>query len=446
MWEHPAAALGAPPRREAARGTARGRGAAHLSGDIAQNGDYDVGDARHRVRAGVLLAALMVSAAGDEIAVLAMVFRMAERGHSGMVAALLIAQIAPAVLLAPIVGHLIDRQEASRLLVVASILQGLLLFVVVADERISVLVAGMFGISAIGSVTTPAVLTLLPIIAGEAVPVRSNAAIEGGRALATLGGPLLGGFLIAATGTRTPLIIDAASFIVVAVVLPLLGVQRPVAKNNGRWWSGAGDGLRHLIRQRSLRPLMLVLPITTSAASMVNVAMVFIVRGPMHAGAAVLGVMTASWGAGAVLGAAGITRFKLSRPELTVTLGATVTGAALLVWGALPLIAVGFIAAILGGIGWSVHNISLRSAVQMHTPPRLHGRAHAGAGAVVNSFFLVGFAVSGVFAFHHAQAVFVIAGAITTVVAGLAAAALIAEPGQSSVGEPREVDLPESED
>jgi MFS family permease len=417
-----------------------------MSDDAQQTGDYDVGHAGSRVGAWVLFAALMVSAAGDEIAVLAMVFRMAQQGHSSMVAALLIAQVAPTILLAPIIGHMIDRHDASRLLVVASFLQGLVLLIVVVVNRTSVLVAGMFAISAIGSVAMPAVLTLLPIIAGEAVPVRSNAAIEGGRALATLGGPLLGGILIATTGTRTPLIIDVASFFFVGAVLPLLRVRRSVEKSNGRWWSGAGDGLRHLIRQRSLRPLMLVLPITTSAVSMVNVAMVFMVRGPMHAGAPVLGMMTASWGAGAVLGAAGISRFKLSRPELTVTLGATVAGAALLAWGSLPLIAVGLTAAIVCGIGWSVHNISLRSAVQMHTPPRLHGRAHAGAGAVVNSFFLVGFALSGLFALHHAQAVFVAAGAITTVVAGLAAVTLVAEAHRTSVGERWEVDPGEPAD
>lgn len=114
------------------------------------------------------------------------------------------------------------------------------------------------------------------------------------------------------------------------------------------------------------------------------------------------------------------------RPELTVTLGATVAGVALLIWGALPLTAVGLICAFLIGVGWSIHNVALRSAVQMRTPAHLHGRAHAAAGAVVNSFFLAGFEISGLFAASHSEAVFMTAGAITTAVAGLAATALIA--------------------
>jgi MFS family permease len=275
----------------------------------------------------------MVSAAGDEIAVLAMIFRMAEQGHSDMVAALLIAQLAPAVLLAPIVGHLVDRHDAGWLLAVASAVQGLALLPVVLVDHMVVLVIGMFVISAVGSVAMPAVLTLLPIIAGEAVPVRANAIVEGGRALATLGGPLLGGFLIAVTGTGIPLVIDAISFFLVAAVLPLLRVHRPVEASSGRWWSGAGEGLRHLARQRSLRTLIIVLPITTSAISMVNVAMVFMVRGPMQSGATVFGMVTAAWGAGSVLGAIVISRFELTRPELTVTVGAMVVGVALWAWG-----------------------------------------------------------------------------------------------------------------
>jgi hypothetical protein len=251
---------------------------------------------RRRAGAGLLFAALMVSAAGDEIAILTMIFRMAEQGHSDMVAALLIAQLAPAILLAPIVGHLVDRHDAGRLLAIASAVQGLVLLPVVLVDHVLVLVIGMFAISVVGSVAMPAVLTLLPIIADKAVPVRANAVVEGGRALATLGGPLLGGFLIAATGTGIPLVIDAVSFFLVATVLPLLRVHRPIEASTGRRWNGAGEGLRHLARQRSLRTLMVVLPITTSAISMVNVAMVFMVRGPMHSGATVLGVMTAAWG------------------------------------------------------------------------------------------------------------------------------------------------------
>jgi MFS family permease len=215
-----------------------------IGGGDGMTGGDRVKGVRRRAGAWLLFAVLMVSAAGDEIAVLTMIFRMAEQGHSDMVAALLIAQLAPAVLLAPIVGHLVDRHDAGWLLAVASAVQGLALLPVVLVDHVIVLVIGMFAISVVGSVAMPAVLTLLPIIAGEAVPVRANAIVEGGRALATLGGPLLGGFLIAVAGTSIPLMIDAVSFFLVAAVLPLLRVHRPVEASSGRWWSGAGEGLK----------------------------------------------------------------------------------------------------------------------------------------------------------------------------------------------------------
>ena len=72
-----------------------------------------------RVRALVLLTAILPSSMGDEVVLVAAVFRLAETGNSLWVTALLVAQIGPLVLLAPLAGVVLDRFDTGRVLVLA---------------------------------------------------------------------------------------------------------------------------------------------------------------------------------------------------------------------------------------------------------------------------------------------------------------------------------------
>src|SRR3954454_21354001 len=59
-----------------------------------------------------------VSTAGDALALVALLLRLRPEG-TGWVAALLAAQLVPMVVLAPVVGPLVDRVETRRVLLVA---------------------------------------------------------------------------------------------------------------------------------------------------------------------------------------------------------------------------------------------------------------------------------------------------------------------------------------
>ncbi|UCM88679.1 MFS transporter [Streptomyces marincola] len=375
------------------------------------------GEGRGRTAAAVFLVAVFVSAMGDEIAAIAVLVEIAGSEQSLLVAALLILQIAPAVLLSPLAGSLLDRRDAARVLALASLVQAVVLLAMSAWPSTPGLIAGMAVVGVCAAVATPAVIVLMPLLAGEAFPARANGLLESSRAASTLLGPVIGGVLVAAVGIRVALLVDAVSFLLAACAIALARVHRPVERGEGPWWKGATDGLTFLARQPRLRAVLPVVVFTVSASSMVNVAMVFFVRDALDAGSALLGLLTAAWGAGALAGAALATRREWETPERAVLFGAAGMGLAILLFGAVAVAGVTLVMAFAAGVANAYQNIAMRTSVQVRTPKELLGRAHAAAGSVVNTFFLVGYAIGGVFAASDARATFLVAGAVTVVAA-----------------------------
>lgn len=371
----------------------------------------------------VFLVAITFSALGDEVALIAVLLRLAGNGDSVSVAALLLVQLLPMVVLAPLAGQLLDRRDAGRVLAVVSAVQALVLGAMAAWPTTAVLLAGTAVTAACAAVVTPAVIVLMPIVAGAvagaASPARANALLEVSRNASTIAGPLIGGVLVAVTGVRGALLADAITFLFAAVVVFFGRVRRPVESSGGVWWKGATDGFKYLRRQPSLAALLPVVAITVAASSMINVAAVFFVQGPLKSDGIVFGLVTAAWGAGALIGSVLVARFELRSPERAVLVGAAAMGAAILLYGAVAIVGITVIAALLAGMANSYQNIAMRTSVQNKVPEHLLGRAHAAAGATVNTFFLVGFGISGIFAAAAAQATIVVAGAVTIVAASV---------------------------
>ncbi|MEV0381663.1 MFS transporter [Nonomuraea sp. NPDC050643] len=374
---------------------------------------------RHSAANAVFLAAVLVSLVGDEIAAIAVLVKVAGDQVSLLVTALLVLQLAPAVLLAPLAGQLLDRRDAGRVLGGVSLVQAAVVFAMGAWPSTPVLLAGTAVVGVCAAVATPAAIVLMPLLAGQAFPARANALLEFGRSASTLIGPIIGGALVAGAGVRAALYVDAVSFALAGGAILLSRVHRPVPEAGGPWWKGATDGLRFLSGQPSLRAVLPTLIFTVSASSMVSVAMVFFVQGPLGSGGVVLGVLTAAWGTGALAGAALAARREWLVPERAVQVGAAAMGLSILAFGAVALVGVSVVAALLAGAANAYQNVAMRTAVQMRTPEELRGRAHAAAGSVVNSFFLVGYVLGGLFAAAHAQLTFVVAGAVTVAAAGL---------------------------
>ena len=235
----------------------------------------------------------------------------------------------------------------------------------------------------------------MPAVADATRLKAANGRIESARYLGYTLGPLLGGALAASGGTHVALLIDAASFVVVAVVALVLRPRRAPARDRaglGR----ARDGIVFLLRDRVLALVISVAFVSLLFMTASATAEVFFATDVLGAGDLGYGVLMTAWTAGMVLGATALPRRVPAAAAATVALVAiAVQGLGL----ALPTLwlTLGFalVAYVVGGSAQGLKNVLIRTLIHERVPERLHGRAYAAYNGLRNGAELVALAGGG---------------------------------------------------
>ena len=349
----------------------------------------------------LLVGAVGLSAAGDFLALIPLALELQESTGSGiLVSALFIALWSPVVLLAAPAGLAADRFDNRRLLVIGSLVQGLIALALAFSTSSTAAILALTALLGAGfAFVQPAEFALAPAVAGS--PERLtvvNGYIETARYAGMTVGPLLGGLIAAAGGTRTAILIDAGTFLAVALAAALLTVtRRPEAREHDAPPDRARDGVSVLFRDRVLAIVMpaafaSLLFMTASAT-----AEVFFVKDVLDGGDGGYGAVISCWFVGMVIGAAGIARRIGVAALATVALAAMVVqgvGIALpVLWLSLPFAMAMYM---VGGLGHGVKNVLLRSLIQARVPSRLLGRAFAAYNGLRNGAELAALALGGV--------------------------------------------------
>jgi len=168
---------------------------------------------------------------------------------------------------------------------------------------------------------TPAMRVVVADLADRTDQVASvNAALSGGRAIATIAGPALGGLLVTSAGPGWALAANAASYVIAAVLLSLLrlpvrSAHQPAGRRPGNLRQ-LRSGWRTIAHSAWLWPLMLY-----------GMLFVFLVDAPYqlispllsrqhYGGAIALAVSTTAFGVGSVAGSGIAWRIRPRRPLL----------------------------------------------------------------------------------------------------------------------------------
>ncbi|MEO7260025.1 MAG: MFS transporter [Jatrophihabitantaceae bacterium] len=166
----------------------------------------------------IVVIARAISLLGDELALVALLLRTQGEGNGAWpVVALFAGRRPPLVLLAPLVGPLVDRVDSRRLLLVSGCGQlacCLALAWLPGQPAVLALVAALGAGQAVNSATWQA---LLPSIVGID---RLPAALGISQATSTVAGiaaPMIGGLLTGLYGAGVPLLLDAATLTAVAL-------------------------------------------------------------------------------------------------------------------------------------------------------------------------------------------------------------------------------------
>ncbi len=371
----------------------------------------------------LLVGGMGLSAVGTNVTFIALPLQLRDEGPY-VISMVMMAVLIPVALGASIAGRLVDRFPNRRLMVYAQLgAAGAIAAMVFALDTLPVLLVLLLVLGSASTLSNPAMSALLPKLTGEDGATRGYAALSTARSAGSLVGFGLGALLSAGPGIKVALVLDALTFLVLAIALTAVRAERdPRREATGATRDSARAGLRPLADDRVLLIAVVGLTFAVMVAVLVNVADVFFVFDVLRAGGLTYGLIATAWGAGMVAGAHLAGRLDTDR-ELALglfTCGIAM-GAVLLAPAVMPTVAVTLVAWLIGGACNAVQTVAIQGLVRSRVPDGLRGRAFAAMNA-----FLVTANVVGTFAAGPAtmawgpKAVFVIAGVGTMLSAGTA--------------------------
>jgi MFS family permease len=385
----------------------------------------------------LVVVAKSLSWLGDLVAEVALVLRLQSHGHgAGAVAALLIANALPIVLLSGVVGRLVDAVDNRRLLLLSSLGQAgvcAALAAMTATPAVLGLVAVLGAGQAVNSACWQALLAT--VAEGDAL-TRAIGRAQAGVTVAAIVAPALSGVLVGQFGARLPLLLDAAAYVLVAMIALAIATRRGVAaRTDGPPPRG---GLVIVRTDDVLRPLFVLLALFVLLGCMVNVVEVFLVRETLHASTTWYGIAGAAFAVAMLIGALASGRLRGSS-----TLARSFVGSCLLL--SVGLAAVGLaptVAWLLPGmalVGFmnGVLNVALGSLVMNRTASDERGRVSALLSGVASGMQILAFAAGGALAsVLEPRTIFVAAGVLGVFVPLILGPALIRRVGNDPAPAP----------
>ncbi|HEV8153627.1 MAG TPA: MFS transporter [Solirubrobacteraceae bacterium] len=377
----------------------------------------------------LLVGAVAVSAAGDLLLWTVIALDIGANGGSALaVSAFFVCLWGPVVALGGVAGVLVDRYESRALLIGVSLLQaGIVGALALATGSLPVVLALSVLLGATVAFSSPAEFALIAPAAGEDCVAEANGHIEAARYLGMTAGPLLGGLLAAAGGTRVALLIDAASFLAVAGAGALLHARRdPRTAGAAAATPRARDGIAFVRADRTLAVSLGTAVGALVFFSMSVAAEVFFATDVLGAGQAGFGALISAWTLGMVGGAVGVARLVprgwLARGVLAAI---AVQGAGMFGAAAVAVLSVALAGFVVGGVAHGVKNVLARTLIHERVPDAMRGRVFATYNAARNGAELGALGLGGVaVGALGAQAALALSGAIPLAI-GLAALALL---------------------
>jgi MFS family permease len=326
----------------------------------------------------LLFLASATSGLGTYLAIIALIVDVYDRTSSGAwVSALLIVEFLPILVIGLALGPLVDRLPRRSLMVGSDLVRvGVFVALPFATSAIQIVVlAGIAGFAT--GFFRPAVYAGLPNLVKDADLPQANGLLLAVDSLMWLLGPILGGAILAVSGPDPNYVVNAATFVVSALLLVRISasrLQQHVA-SRGSHLSEVREGFRAVRASRALLTVLVAWSIVMIGNGSMNVSEVVLVKDAMGGGDFGLGVLMGAAGlgllVGSLVGGAWIERRRMAEAYATaialMALGAGLTAIAPTVW-----VALAFIAAC--GLGNGVASVCNPVLVQRGAPDAIRGR------------------------------------------------------------------------
>jgi MFS family permease len=400
-----------------------------------------------------LWTARLISFLGDSLGLITLLLYTASHFGTGLaVALLMIAGDFVPSLLSPVAGAISDRWDRRAVLISCELVQGGLIAVIAVTLPSLPLLLILVAIqSAVAAVFQPASRSAVPSVVPDADLERANAAIGFGTNGMDSAGPLAGAALLAVLSVRELLLIDAATFLISAMLLATLPAlpalpPRPAAKAAAVkppaavLLAQARDGLRYIWQDKLIRVVTLAFCAVVLFNGVDDVALVFLARHTLHGSTSAASLIYAGAGLGLLAGFLLIAKAapRMAMPLLIVagyavsSLGNLLTGLSFAI-----LAALGF--QVVRGLGIAAMDVGHNTLIQRTVPPemlgRVFGNVYGAVGAAAGLSYIFGGLLLDA---TNARVTLIVAGSGGLIAAAAAAVvlprAIRAQPTQPSPG------------
>lgn len=261
----------------------------------------------------LLLTAGLVSLTGTWILRTGIAYHVyALTGSTLASGAMLVASFVPRIVLGSLTGVLADRWDRCRLMVITNLMQAgaLLPLVLVRDSgELWILYAVVLAVSCLEQLFEPAEQSMVPLLVPTEQLVTANALNGQARDVARLIGAALGGVVIGLGGLTALALMDAASYVVSALLLASIRHRRPAAPEPeqlggalARLRSEWVEGLRICLAGRTLRVVFAFGIVTSFGEGVMSTLFAPFVRDVLHGGGTTYGLISSSQAIGGLAG------------------------------------------------------------------------------------------------------------------------------------------------
>jgi predicted MFS family arabinose efflux permease len=269
-----------------------------------------------------------------------------------------------------------------------------------------------------------------------------NALMNIGFAVASVGGAALAGLLIAEFGVAVALLVDAASFLAIAILLALTRGLPAVHVERQPWRERFGAGMRFARRDAAVRLLLIGQALALVMFTIIVPIEVIYAKESLGASDAGFGILLASWGAGIVVGSLVYLLVKQRSALALILISTALIGAAYLAMATAETLLVACLISVVGGAGNGMQWISVMTTLQEMTPAdyqaRIVGLLESLGAAMPGIGYLIGAALA---ALGSPRTAYAVAGAGVLL---LVLAAVVTRPtlGQAPATRRRTGELP----
>jgi len=340
-----------------------------------------------------------ISLLGDELAIFALLLRVKHVGGGALsIAAIMAAGQLPLILLSPWAGTVVDRVPVRRLAPIVSAAQAAFAAALAIKAPLIVSLALICLIGVGQAFTGPAWSATLPELVGKEEMPRAMSFMQSLYALAGIAGPGIAGIMVSKFGYVTPMVADAATFLLLALVPLFLTLPFHAREQGPRSRGDVWVGMQIVRKEPVIRALTILGFSLNVTAGISSVAELFFALDNLHASTFIYG-LTGSLFAAGLLGASLVNQRRevsSSRLPANILIGGAVAGLGIIFTGLAWHWVILLPTAVFTGVGVATLNAYFFALMLQRAPDSSRGRVTSAVQAITTAGQIASFAIGGV--------------------------------------------------